>query len=318
MIFKNFNWSIMSDFLHNLLNEFETKNFSVDYHIPSNESMTKLFIEREHSWANVEEICIQGLKEYPNNRYFLSFYGEALMNLFKNKEGITIIRRLQKELEKDLENSDNLYLYARNSDLLGTDNSFLYHKKSAEKGNMYGLNDLGYDYEKGCGTSIDKKKAFECYSKAAEMGNVYAQCNLGICYEFSTGTLKDFKMAFKYYELASNQGYQKGHCNLGVCYWNGTGVEKDLLKSTELFEKSKDLGFNLGKKNYEFVVKNFEFYKLGLKFLKEENYENSFKVFSRIDTKEAKDIVEYIKTIRIKIFILLKKSKLEDIHFHFY
>lgn len=115
--------------------------------------------------------------------------------------------------------------------------------------------------------------------------------------------------------MASNQGYQKGHCNLGVCYWNGTGVEKDILKSTELFEKSKDLGFDLGIKNYKFAINSKDLPQLGYKYLNSKDFEKSLKVFRRLDSNEARDIVEFITTIRLKLFLLNEKGM--DIGFHF-
>lgn len=115
------------------------------YSVP-NEIMTKIFIEREHSWKNVEKICLEGLKSEPKNSVYLSFYGESLMNQNKEVEGKKILQDLSTELEKDLEDSENLYIYARCCDLLGFGDSFIHHKKSAEMGNIYSLSDLGKKY----------------------------------------------------------------------------------------------------------------------------------------------------------------------------
>ena len=52
----------------------------------------------------------------------------------------------------------------------------------------YGMNNLGYCYEKGIGTRASEKKAFELYQKAEDSGMSYGISNLGCCHEKGIGT----------------------------------------------------------------------------------------------------------------------------------
>jgi TPR repeat protein len=56
---------------------------------------------------------------------------------------------------------------------------------------------LGYCYDEGIGTDINKVKAFELYTVAAEKGNNEALYNLSFLYELGEGVNKDEKKAFK-------------------------------------------------------------------------------------------------------------------------
>ena len=42
---------------------------------------------------------------------------------------------------------------------------------------------VGYCYENGTWTSIDKQKVFELYQKAENIRNTKAQCNLALMYK---------------------------------------------------------------------------------------------------------------------------------------
>lgn len=108
----------------------------------------------------VEDISLKFFEKHPNNKFLLSFYGEALINLNKGKEGRKIIQKLHKELEKNLEDPDNLYLYGRNIDafdVFGFGKSFPYHYKASKQGHMYSLNGLGFNYQMGRGTKKNEK-----------------------------------------------------------------------------------------------------------------------------------------------------------------
>ncbi|CAB4404724.1 unnamed protein product [Rhizophagus irregularis] len=56
-------------------------------------------------------------------------------------------------------------------------------EKLAKEEYADGLNDLGYCYEVGVGTNVDKQKAFELYQKAANLGNINRIKNFYRCYK---------------------------------------------------------------------------------------------------------------------------------------
>ncbi|EXX78943.1 hypothetical protein RirG_010370 [Rhizophagus irregularis DAOM 197198w] len=71
-----------------------------------------------------------------------------------------------------------------------------------------GLMMLGYCYEKGIGTKVDKQKAIELYQESANLGNEVAQNNLGVMYKNGDGIAKDIDKAIYWYEKSAKQGYE--------------------------------------------------------------------------------------------------------------
>ncbi|EXX71852.1 uncharacterized protein OCT59_028772 [Rhizophagus irregularis] len=58
--------------------------------------------------------------------------------------------------------------------------AFECYKKSADQGFLDAQVELGYCYDKGIGTEVNKTKAFESYKMAAEKGHITAQNNLDL------------------------------------------------------------------------------------------------------------------------------------------
>ena len=92
--------------------------------------------------------------------------------------------------------------------------SIYYYERSAEKGNMYAMNDLGYIYQHGYGTAVDYAKALRYYEQAAELGNPHALNNLGYVYENGLGVRQDFQKAIEYYNRAIAGGSENAANNL--------------------------------------------------------------------------------------------------------
>ncbi|GES88019.1 kinase-like domain-containing protein [Rhizophagus clarus] len=120
---------------------------------------------------------------------------------------------------------------------------------------------LGYCYENGIGTDIDKKKAFELCQKAADLGNSHGIAtdlgnaaginSLGYCYENGIGTDIDKKKAFELYQKTADLGNAAGINNLGVCYLYGIGTNIDKNKAFEFFQKAADLGNSVAQYSYD-------------------------------------------------------------------
>ncbi|MDY4413886.1 MAG: tetratricopeptide repeat protein, partial [Ruminococcus sp.] len=58
------------------------------------------------------------------------------------------------------------------------------------------------------------EKAVEWYRKSAEQGNKYGQNNLGWCYEDGKGVEKNYKEAVRLYQLSARQGNETAQNNL--------------------------------------------------------------------------------------------------------
>ena len=73
-------------------------------------------------------------------------------------------------------------------------------KKKAKQGDAEAQYSLGWMYDDGEGTSVNKKKAFEWCKKSAEQGYAPAQHNLGWMYDDGEGTEVDKKQAKEVWE----------------------------------------------------------------------------------------------------------------------
>ncbi|MBQ7680620.1 MAG: BspA family leucine-rich repeat surface protein [Oscillibacter sp.] len=92
--------------------------------------------------------------------------------------------------------------------------SIYYYQQSADMGNMYAINDLGYIYQHGYGVAVDYARALQLYERAAEMGNPHALNNLGYMYENGLGVAQDFQRAMTYYQQAADAGSDNAASNL--------------------------------------------------------------------------------------------------------
>lgn len=82
--------------------------------------------------------------------------------------------------------------------------SFPYHKRSAEKGDMYGLHNLGNAFFYARGVERDVKKAFDLWSEAAEKGNPDSHYTIGNIFFRGEYVEQDIPLAIKYYQFAAN------------------------------------------------------------------------------------------------------------------
>uniref|UniRef100_U9UNV8 HCP-like protein n=1 Tax=Rhizophagus irregularis (strain DAOM 181602 / DAOM 197198 / MUCL 43194) TaxID=747089 RepID=U9UNV8_RHIID len=134
-------------------------------------------------------------------------------------------------------NLANEYIYGKKNYNL----AFKLSKKLA--GNYaYGMNNLGFCYEKGIGTNYDEEKAFELYQKAANLGNFDAINNLGWCNYEGIGTDINEEKTFELYQKAANLGNLNGTCNLGWYYCEGIGTEACIDQAVYWYKKSAAQG----------------------------------------------------------------------------
>src|SRR5690348_13285574 len=91
---------------------------------------------------------------------------------------------------------------------------------------------LGYYYNKGIETEVNKTKAYELYKIAAERGHVDAQYNLSKCYELGEGVDKNEKKAFKLIDELANKNIWMLYFNLDIIII--TELESELTNSKHL------------------------------------------------------------------------------------
>ena len=78
--------------------------------------------------------------------------------------------------------------------LTGTPNykkALIWYKKSADRGNLAAMNDIGRMYFEGWGVPRDFHKTLECFFLAASYGYPQAQYNLGLLYFKGLGASAD-------------------------------------------------------------------------------------------------------------------------------
>lgn len=97
----------------------------------------------------------------------------------------------------------------------------------------------------------NNKRAADWYEKSAEQGNAYAQNNLGYMYYHGKGIEQDYEKTFYWFKKSAEQGHAYGQNNLGIMYENGKEVEQDYEKAIELYEKSAEQGLDTAKENLE-------------------------------------------------------------------
>ena len=122
-----------------------------------------------------------------------------------------------------------------------------YFKKSAEKGNQIGLNNLGTWYELGKGVNTNITKAIECYEESAKKGNAQAMSNLGYLYytkgKFSSSSsqLRDAAHWFRH-SINKDSTLKDSHYYLGLMHQNGEGVDQCYKSAYRYFKIAADLG----------------------------------------------------------------------------
>ena len=122
-----------------------------------------------------------------------------------------------------------------------------FFKKSAEKGNQIGLNNLGTCYELGRGVSWNIDKAIDCYKESAKKGNSQAMSNLGYLYytkgKFSS-SISQLKEAAHWFRQSINKDYsiKDSHYYLGLMHQNGEGVDQCYKSAYKYYKAAADLG----------------------------------------------------------------------------
>jgi TPR repeat protein len=126
----------------------------------------------------------------------------------------------------------------------GTNIAFKYYRMAAEKGNAYGLRQMGYIYRY---MGEDKDEAAIYYKAAADKGDVESQIELGDLYSDGIGGAVTLKLSPQYYLMAAAQGDGRGYSRMGRLYATGGPIKADLSKAYIAQSIAAALSFPLAK-----------------------------------------------------------------------
>jgi TPR repeat protein len=200
----------------------------------------------------LQEICNWLLNNQNNSNsiYLFGYFNYHGIGIDVNKRKAIGIYHKAAKLENYVAQLDlaSIYIHGKG----GVDGNpkyvFKLSKKLAEKGIPNAINRLGFCYNKGIGTYINKQKAFESYKKAADLGNATGINNLGCCYSSGIGTDVNKQKAFEFYQKAANLGNYLGQYNVAAMYEYGDAVKEDINQAIFWYKKSADQEYDLAQK----------------------------------------------------------------------
>lgn len=111
-------------------------------------------------------------------------------------------------------------------------------EKAVDAGSTRACNMLGDYYEE----REEYEKAVTYFQKAADCGDLTGICNLGYCYEKGYGVTLNYKRAYQLYMTAATQGSIRAYKMIANCYLEGIHVEQDAVEALNWLTKAADAG----------------------------------------------------------------------------
>ncbi len=171
--------------------------------------------------------------------------------------GLIILLYLLSFLKVDIYNClGDGYLYGKCLISQNQEKAYQWYRKSAENGDVYAQNNLGWMYYNGNGVDKDYTEAVKWFRKAADQGSAYAQNYLGSMYWNGYGVDKDYTQAVKWYRKSAEQGYAIAQDNLGLMFCNGYGIDKDYTQAIKWYRKSAEQGDASAQNNLGWMYEN--------------------------------------------------------------
>ena len=118
------------------------------------------------------------------------------------------------------EDRERSYIEACKTEKVSPEEAFPLFKKSVDAGYLPAHARIGWYYERGIGTAVDRKAAFNNYKAAYESGDKRAIESLGRCYARGIGTAFDFKRASELLSIARDMGSRSADKELYRIYEN--------------------------------------------------------------------------------------------------
>jgi len=98
----------------------------------------------------------------------------------------------------------------------------------------------GRAYERGIGVTQSYEKALLLYKKSADKGNLKAMLNLGVLYLAGKGVAEDDKTGFSWVRKAAEGGDPRAAYSLSILFRNGQGTDKDPAQARIWLQRSSD------------------------------------------------------------------------------
>ena len=117
-----------------------------------------------------------------------------------------------------------------------------FRKAAKKKGNAAALDNLGWMYEHGFGTTADIPVAAKYYRASADKGHSQGQWNLGRMYAETSWGQYDNAEAARWYRRAAEGGHGEAQYRLGLASLQGMGVPADDARACQWFRKAAELG----------------------------------------------------------------------------
>lgn len=134
----------------------------------------------------------------------------------------------QRKLKMMHEERERFYIDATRLERTNPDEAFLLFKKSVECGYLPAHARIGWYYERGIGTKVDRKAAFGHYKAAYESGDKRAIESLGRCYARGIGVAFNFDKASELLSIAREMGSHSADRELFRIYEN---KKKHMIRS---------------------------------------------------------------------------------------
>lgn len=134
----------------------------------------------------------------------------------------------QRKLQIMHEERERNYIEATRLERSSPDEAFILFKKSVEAGYLPAHARIGWYYERGIGTKVDRKAAFLHYKKAYNAGDKRAIESLGRCYARGIGVAFDFDKAAELLSVAREMGSHSADRELYRIYEN---KKKHMIRS---------------------------------------------------------------------------------------
>ena len=134
---------------------------------------------------------------------------------------------------------EKCYIEATHLERSAPEKAFVLFKKSVECGYLPANARIGWYYERGIGTKINRKKAFYHYNAAYEAGDKRAIESLGRCYARGIGVAFNFKKASELLSVAREMGSRSADKELFRIYEN---KKKHMVRS--LYSTAMRLYYN--------------------------------------------------------------------------
>lgn len=162
-------------------------------------------------YENLGDIFRNGLITEPDYALAISLYEKGA------SEGDFGCQSKLKLMHQERERN---YVEATKLERSSPEEAFLLFKKSVDAGYLPAHARIGWYYERGIGTKVDRKSAFLHYKAAHEAGDKRAIESLGRCYARGIGTAFDFNKASKLLSIAREMGSQSADKELYRIYEN--------------------------------------------------------------------------------------------------